>query len=415
VIGHITHVFPLTTGIVALVAFKLVTNTAAALALRYDRFALELSGLNVLADLVTMTGAIHATGGVLSPILPIYGIELTVIALLTNVGITVAVGTITFALYAAMIALERSGVLPSLPPIYEVAAGGVNDTYRATTLVFVAFVIALPTAFAASILRQLRSKEDALVTSNQALVEAGRQKTQFMANITHELRTPIHGICGLADLIDAGVYGPATEKQRDAARNIKSSALSLLRLIDDLLTLARDDAGRLEYRPTDVSLDEVVATVMAGVHSLRGTRNLHVDADVEPELPTMFTDRGKLVQVLMNLVANAVKFTPDEGHVTLRVRRAESERVALAVVDDGIGIPERQKRRIFEPFRQVDGSAERAYGGAGLGLALVARLVSMMGGEIALQSEVGRGSTFTVTLPIVGPPSMRTSGEHPMP
>lgn len=413
--GDATGILPLSPVVVGLIAMKLATNTAAAVALRHDRLVLELCGLNVIADVVTMTGAIHVTGGVLSPLLPIYGIELTVIALLTNVGTTVSVGVLTWLAYASLLALERFGVLEARPAVHELAAGGVTDVYRLVALAFVTFVIALPTAFAVSILKRLRAKERALVTKNEQLVEAGRQRSQFMANITHELRTPIHGICGLADLVDAGVYGPTTEKQQGAVRDIKGSALSLLRLIDDLLTLARDDAGRLDYRPGDVDLDEVLASVMATVGLLRGTREMRVALEAEAALPALFTDRGKLVQVLVNLLANAVKFTPDGGHVTLRVRRRGADRIELAVADDGIGVPADQRARIFEPFKQVDGSTERAYGGAGLGLALVKRLTAMMGGEIALESEVGRGSTFTLTLPVVGPPSMRASGEQRAP
>jgi signal transduction histidine kinase len=410
-ICHYTHVLPFSYGLGAMIALKLATNTAAWIALKKDRLALELSGLNVMADIVTMTGAIYHTGGVVSPLLPIYGIELTVIALLTNVGVTVAVGVLTWLSYAAMQALMYTGVLVAMRPVHVVAEGGVTGTYRLVALVFVALVIAIPTTFAAGILRKLREKEDALLARNRELVESVRQRSQFMANVTHELRTPIHGIVGLADLVGTGVYGPTTDKQRDAVRDIKGSALSLLRLIDDLLTLSRDDAGRLIYRASDVDLDEVVTSVMATVAFLRGTRELEVTLDAESDLPRLLTDRGKLVQVLVNLLANAVKFTPDGGHVTLRVRRA-GESIELAVIDDGIGVAPSQHERIFEPFKQVDGSKERKYGGTGLGLALVKRLTAMLGGQIRVESELGHGATFTVTLPIVGPPSMRVTGEH---
>jgi len=410
-VAHVTGVMPLSTAIVALIALKLATNTAAWIGLSKERLALELSGLNVLADVVAMTGAIHLTGGVHSPLVPIYGIELTAIALLTNVGVTVSVSVFTFGCYVAMVLLDRAGVLIAPAPVYDLG-GATSDTYRVIAIGFVAFTIALPTGFAAAILKRLREKESALLARNAELVEAVREKGQFMANLTHELRTPIHGISGLADLVSSGVYGPTTDKQLRAARDIKGSALSLLRMIDDLLTLAREDAGRLEHRPADVDLDEVLSSVMATVGFLRGTRELEVRTEVEGALPPMRADRAKLVQVLVNLLANAVKFTPDGGHVILRARRLGEARIELAVEDDGVGIPAKELGRIFEAFRQVDGSPERMYGGTGIGLNLVQKLCALMGGEVRVESAPGRGSTFTVTLPIEAPPSLRSTGEH---
>ncbi|AKF05173.1 sensor histidine kinase [Sandaracinus amylolyticus] len=412
-LGHLTGVVPITSGAIALIGLKLVTNTLAWLALRNDRFVLELCGLNVVGDIVAMTGAIYHTGAATSPLLPIYGIELTVVALVSNVGVTVATSVITFLAYASMLALVRFGVLDKPPSILDLT-GGVTDAYVIVELAFVAFVLGLPTAFAAAILKQLREKESALLARTEQLVEAQRQRTQFMANVTHELRTPIHGICGLADLVESGVYGPVTDKQKDAVRDVKSGALGLLRLIDDLLTLAREDAGKLEYRATDFDLEEVLASVMSTVGSLRGTRPLDVRLEPHDALPAMRTDRGKLVQILVNLLANAVKFTPDGGHITLRARALPGGpvRVEIEVEDDGIGIPLDQQRAVFEAFRQVDGSPERRYGGTGLGLALVQRLTSLLGGSVALRSEPGKGSTFTITLPALGPPA-RVTGRHP--
>lgn len=395
--AHAWGLRPLDSAVVALISLKLVTNTLAWAALRRDVLALEACGLNLLADIVTMTGAIYWTGGIQSPLVPIYAIELTVVALLSNVGVTIATSVLTFGAYVSMLALIRAGVLDPPATVIEIA-GGANDTYTAIAIVFVAFVLAVPTGFAAAILRQLRERERALVAKNEELVDAGRQKSQFMANVTHELRTPIHGISGLADLVEAGVYGPVTEQQKTAVRDMKASVLSLLRLIDDLLTLARDDAGKLEHRPAAIDVREVLESVHATVGFLRGTRTLEVTLDAPPELPPLETDRAKLVQILVNLVANAVKFTPDGGHVVLRAR-ALGDRIELAVIDDGIGIAERELEKIWEPFRQVDGSPERRYGGTGLGLALVRRLCAVIGAEVRVESALGRGSTFRVLLP----------------
>jgi signal transduction histidine kinase len=245
----------------------------------------------------------------------------------------------------------------------------------------------------------LRQKERALEQRNSELVEAGKQKSQFMANITHELRTPIHGICGLSDLVETGVYGPVSAKQKEAHQTIKRSARSLLQLIDDLLELARADVGKLRYVPSEVDLGEVLRAVVSSVRWMQPAGERTVDVEIEDGLPGLLTDRGKLTQIVINLLANAVKFSPDGGRIALRARRA-GESVEIAVADEGVGIPEDELQRIFEPFHQVDGSAERQVGGAGLGLAIVRRLADVMGGEVGVTSAPGKGSTFRVLLPL---------------
>ena len=382
----------------ALIAFKLVTNTLAYLSLRSEILVLEASGLNVAADLFTMTGAVYFTGGRSSPLFAVYGMEVSVVALLTNRGTTLLVGGSAIALYGAMVILVHARVIPALPsPITAAGVGGAG--YVAIQLLFVAVVLGAPTFYTATILGVLREKGRALEERNRELVEAGKHKSQFMANVTHELRTPIHGICGLSDLVSAGIYGPVTEKQRDAQQKIKRSAQSLLGLIDDLLQLARADAGRITFTISRVDLAELLPAVVANVRWMQGTKQQRIDLDLEADLPPIFTDRGKLTQVLINLLANAVKFTPDGGAITLRAGREGESALRFSVEDNGVGIPASELARIFEAFHQVDATAEREYGGVGLGLSLVQRLVGVMGGEIAVESTEGRGSKFTVTLP----------------
>lgn len=383
----------------ALVALKLVTNTLAYASLRRDVLVLDAGGLNVLADLLCMTAAIYFTGGHQSPLLSIYLIEVSVVALLTNLGTTIVVAVCAFALYAAMTILVHVGTLPQLPTP-AMLAGASSTRFLVVQLAFVAVVLGTPTFYTARILRLLREKERELEARNRELVEAGKQKSQFMANITHELRTPIHGICGLSDLVATGVYGAVNDRQKDAQRTIKRSAKSLLGLIDDLLELSRSDAGKVSFTPSDVDLTELLPAVLATVRWMQGTHDRRVEVELGPDLPVIFTDRGKLNQVVINLLANAVKFTSEGGAIALRARRLGEASVEIAVEDDGVGIPAGELERIFEAFHQVDGSAEREYGGAGIGLALARRLTRMMGGNIRVASEEGRGSTFTVTLPV---------------
>lgn len=390
--------FPSLWPLYALVAFKVVTNTLSYLSLRYDVLVLETAGLNVAADLLAMTGAVYFTGGPESPLFAVYGIEISIVALLTNRGTTLLVGGSAIVLYGTMVGLVRAGIFPAMPTP-AATAGGITGGYVIMELLLVAVVLGVPTFYTASILRVLREKERALEERNRELVEASKHKSQFMANVTHELRTPIHGICGLSDLVSAGIYGPVTEKQKEAQQKIKRSARSLLGLIDDLLQLARADAGKVTYTSSKVDLAELLPSVLAAVHWMRGTKQHRIELDMEADLPPIFTDRGKLNQVLINLLANAVKFTPDGGAITLRARKSGPNALVFTVEDSGVGIPAAALDRIFEAFYQVDATAEREYGGAGLGLSLVRRLVEVMDGEVRVESVLGKGSTFTVTLP----------------
>jgi signal transduction histidine kinase len=399
VAAHLCGLAPFHAALYALVAFKLTTNTAAAIALKTNRFALDASGLNVAADLIAMTGGIYFTGGVMSPLFPIYVIEITVVALLANLGITILIATMAWVLFSSMSILVQVGLLRAWPPPFASNATASN-AYVVIAIVFSAFVLGVPTLFTARILRALRDKQSALEAKTVALVDAGREKSQFMANITHELRTPIHGICGLSDLVEAGIYGAVTPKQREATQGIKRSARSLLQLIDDLLELSRADAGKLAYRAEWVDVAELVPNVVATARWMQGTKELDIAVTTEPNVPKVFTDPRKLNQVLLNLLANAVKFTPEGGTISVVTRRGEGDRVVFAVEDTGIGIASQDRGRIFEEFRQADGSAERRFGGAGLGLALVKRLCGVMNGTIEVESAEGEGSTFTFTLPV---------------
>jgi signal transduction histidine kinase len=381
----------------ALIGAKLITNVLAHGALRVDRGALELGGANVVADLVLMTGVIWATGDIESPIIAIYTIEVTVVALLTNLTCTVLVIIVAMLLYLAMAVLVMNGVLPHFPTPAEWSER--SGIYVALALGFTAFAIAAPAAYTFAMLRRLRTHERELEAKTVALVDAGKQKAQFMANITHELRTPLQGIMGLSDLVTRGVYGPTVERQRQAMSDIKSSAKRLHSLIDDLLQLAMHDAGRSEVKLEPVDLDELLASTAASAQWLLGGKQLAVTVHVAPGVPTILTDRKKLNQILINLLSNAIKFTPDGGAITLHATSAESG-VVIAVVDSGVGIPAEALARIFDEFYQVDGSSVREYGGVGLGLALVKRLTEQLGGSITVESTVDQGSRFTVSLPL---------------
>jgi signal transduction histidine kinase len=384
---------------VGLVSIKLLTNSLAWWGLVKDRAVMETQGINTTADVVLLTAAIYFTGGPHSPLLATYVIVIAVLSLLSNLGVTVVMAGLVVILYAAMVIGMATGLLPPTP--VPGAPGAVPSAgYAVTAIMYCAFVVGVPAWFSAATLRMLRAKESALEARTSDLINANTQRSQFVASMTHELRTPIHGVQGLADVIAAGVYGPVTDKQREACASIKRSAQSLLGLVDDVLNLARAEANRIEARPSAVDVAELVERVTASVSWMVGTKHIMLAAEVQPALRFVHSDPRWLAHVLVNLVSNAVKFTPEGGNIVVRAHEApDGESVILDVVDSGIGIAYEDRARIFEPFRQGDASDEKGYGGVGLGLALVARLTDLLACKVELESVVDKGSTFRVIVP----------------
>jgi signal transduction histidine kinase len=388
-------VTPYATAFTIIVGSKLAINTLCLVALaRRWSLALELMTLNITADVFCMTAAIYYTGGPGSQLITVYVIEVAVMALLSNLGTAVLTSVGIVIAYGTMCVLVWQGVLPATRTLGQ--GSQLTGLHVVHYVVFAAFAIGVPTVFTSRILTKLHDRELKLQARTAELIEAGKQKSVFLASVTHELRTPIHGVQGLAELIAAGVYGPVSDKQRDAAASIKRSSQSLLHLIDDLLALVRADVGRLEVRTGRVELRELVEQVTGSVQWMLATKQLTLIAEVSDEV--VESDRRLLGHILVNLVANAAKFTPERGEVQVRAE-VRGEHFVLEVEDTGIGIPEDKLQVIFEAFRQVDGGDERTYGGVGLGLALVHRLCDLLAGKVEVASTVGKGSRFTVTLP----------------
>jgi len=231
------------------------------------------------------------------------------------------------------------------------------------------------------------------------LEQASAAKSQFLANMSHEFRTPLNAILGYTSLLLQGVVGELAPAQRRSLERVDSSARHLLALINDILDISRIEAGKMPLHPSEFALADLVAELMAELEPIVARARLPVYREVPDDLPPLRTDRAKVKQILLNLMTNALKFTP-EGWVELHAAwDADTDRVRVAVTDTGIGIAEPDQQRVFEDFSQADSSPTRAYGGAGLGLAISRRLASMLGGEITLVSAPGRGSTFTLVLP----------------
>jgi signal transduction histidine kinase len=236
-----------------------------------------------------------------------------------------------------------------------------------------------------------------LQEANRQLVAASRHKSEFLANMSHELRTPMNAIIGFTRLVMRRSRDVLEPRQYENLGKILVSAEHLLSLINAILDLAKVEAGRTEVYPVEFVLGPMLTECLHTVEPLLKSEQVRLVHEVAADLPTLYTDRDKVKQILMNLLSNAIKFT-HTGTITLTTHSHKGT-IALAVADTGVGIPEVALAHIFEEFRQVDNSTTREYGGTGLGLTISRQFARLMGGDITVQSTVGGGSTFTLTLP----------------
>ncbi len=232
---------------------------------------------------------------------------------------------------------------------------------------------------------------------NAELVRANQLKSQFLANMSHELRTPLSAIIGFAEAIRDGVAGEPSGEQREFAEDIAQAGRQVLELINNILDLSRFEAGAMELNLAPCDVGGLVDEVLRILRGLARRKDIELKADVDPRPLELTADPIKLKQVLYNLLANSIKFTDAGGRVEVQARQ-DREFVRIRVSDTGIGIAPEDLVTVFEEFRQVDPSLRREHEGSGLGLALVKRLVELHGGEIAVESQPGKGTTFTVTL-----------------
>jgi PAS domain S-box-containing protein len=285
---------------------------------------------------------------------------------------------------------HRSQVVGVLKAIDGAANAFDEDDVRALHLLAGLIGGALANAEAYAAMREARA----------AAEEASRLKSQFLSTMSHELRTPMNAIIGYAHLLLDGMAGNLTSAQASDVRQIAEGGDRLLSLIDDVLDLSRIESGRFTIEPRRLDLGPIVAQVLAGVAPQAAAKRLTVRSRLPEDLPPVLADTDRLHQVLLNVVGNAVKFT-DQGAVEVSAR-AQDGSVVVAVADSGIGIAPEALPSIFDEFRQADSSTTRRFGGSGLGLAIARRLLALQGGAIAVESTLGVGSTFTVTVPAAG-------------
>lgn len=247
--------------------------------------------------------------------------------------------------------------------------------------------------------RTVQQQAVRLRQANQELIEADRLRSEFVANMSHELRTPLNSIIGFSTVLLSNRSGVLQERELGYAEKINRNGKHLLSLINDILDLSKIEAGRmdLEFRSTD--LDGVCQEIVEMLRPQAASRQIELTLEIDQQLPAVTTDSGKLRQVLVNLVGNAIKFT-EKGAVGLKASAEGANAVSLEVTDTGIGIPKDKLETIFEPFRQADSGTTRRFGGTGLGLTISRSIVDLLGGRISVTSAEGEGSCFRVLLPV---------------
>jgi PAS domain S-box-containing protein len=256
---------------------------------------------------------------------------------------------------------------------------------------------------------KLTDSNQQLAISNQELSRATRMKDEFLANMSHELRTPLNAILGMTEGLQERVFGEVNEEQIKALQTVERSGSHLLELIDDILDMAKIEAGQISLECTPISISYICQSSLAFIKQQAFQKRIQVEIKLQPNLPELLVDERRIRQVLINLLNNALKFTPEGGNITLEVTNICSEQVPvipsqqcfvnIAVIDTGIGISAENIKKLFHPFVQIDSALNRQYNGTGLGLALVKKIVELHGGSVELSSELGVGSCFTIKLP----------------
>jgi signal transduction histidine kinase len=299
--------------------------------------------------------------------------------------------------------LSRLGYqsLLAVPLLLDQKIMGALTIYRRKTGSFTPEIVNLLRTFATqSVLaiqnaRLFREIED----KSRQIEAANRHKSEFLANMSHELRTPLNAIIGFSEVLGERLFGELNEKQAEYTDDILTSGRHLLSLINEILDLSKVEAGRMELELATFDLPLAIDNARTFVRERATKHGITLDVDVDERLGEFMGDERKIKQILLNLLSNAVKFTPEGGRIGIEARQADGA-VEISVSDTGIGIAPEDQPKIFEEFRQVGSDYAHKTEGTGLGLTLAKKFVELHGGRIWVESEVGKGSTFTFTLPI---------------
>jgi signal transduction histidine kinase len=301
--------------------------------------------------------------------------------------------------------LLRTGnrALLGVPLLHEDRLVGALTVNRKSPGRFAPETIALLTTFASQSALAIQNARlfREIAEKSRELEAASKHKSEFLANMSHELRTPLNAILGFSEVLQEGMFGEVNEKQSEYLHDILESGRHLLSLINDILDLSKIEAGRMELDVADFDLPNAIENSLILVRERASRRGIALGHAVDASLGTVRADERKLKQVLLNLLSNALKFTPEGGRVDVRAE-GRGDVAEISVTDTGVGIAPEDLETIFEEFRQV-GAVEKKVEGTGLGLALARRFIELHGGTMWVKSEVGSGSVFAFTLPIAGP------------
>jgi signal transduction histidine kinase len=345
-----------------------------------------------VALVITLFGASHTPWFAIAPL----------VDLLVPIYWGLSPGRFAFAFLLVVLGivsyLELSGRIPFAPLMLErtLEAQRTLGWHLATYIMVLAVLgyVFLMVHFSVSV---REGQQRRLEVAHRNLEAASRHKSEFLANMSHELRTPLNAVIGFSEVLQARMFGPLNEKQAEYVDDVLHSGRHLLSLINDILDLAKIEAGRVELEPSAFDLAGAIENAVTLTKERALRRGLRLERQLAPDLGVVQADERKVKQVLINLLSNAVKFTREGGTITISASRG-ADAVTLAVRDTGIGIAPADQELIFEEFRQVGNDYTRKQEGTGLGLALARRFVELHGGRLWVESTLGSGSTFSFTL-----------------